>query len=29
VLNAIRGKDDPLPLLVIMARDRLDDRLSG
>lgn len=29
VLDAIRGKDNPVPLLIITARDGLDDRLSG
>lgn len=29
VLNAIRAKDNPVPLLIITARDGLDDRLRG
>jgi two-component system OmpR family response regulator len=29
VLNTIRAKDNPVPLLVITARDGLDDRLRG
>ncbi len=29
VLTSIRAKDNPVPLLVITARDGLDDRLSG
>ena len=29
VLNAIRGKDNSVPLLIVTARDGLDDRLRG
>jgi two-component system OmpR family response regulator len=29
VLQGIRGKDNPVPLLIITARDGLDDRLRG
>jgi two-component system OmpR family response regulator len=29
VLTSIRAKDNPIPLLVITARDTLDDRLRG
>jgi two-component system OmpR family response regulator len=29
VLNVIRGKDNPVPLLIITARDGLDDRIRG
>jgi two-component system OmpR family response regulator len=29
VLDSIRGRDDPVPLLIITARDSLDDRLRG
>lgn len=29
VLASIRGKDNPVPLLIITARDGLDDRLRG
>lgn len=29
VLKAIRGKDNPVPLLIITARDGLDDRIRG
>ena len=29
VLRAIRGKDNPIPLLIITARDGLEDRLCG
>lgn len=29
VLDSIRGHDDPVPLLIITARDSLDDRLRG
>lgn len=29
ILAAIRAKDNPVPLLIITARDRLDDRLRG
>jgi two-component system OmpR family response regulator len=29
VLSRIRGQDNPVPLLIISARDRLDDRLRG
>lgn len=29
VLTSIRGKDNPVPLLIITARDGLDDRLRG
>ena len=29
VLASIRGKDNPIPLLIITARDGLDDRLRG
>lgn len=29
VLNAIRTKDNPVPLLIITARDGLDDRIRG
>jgi two-component system, OmpR family, response regulator len=29
VLNSIRNKGNPVPLLIITARDGLDDRLSG
>ncbi len=29
VLNSIRAKDNPVPLLIITARDGLDDRLRG
>jgi two-component system OmpR family response regulator len=29
VLNVIRAKDNPVPLLIITARDGLDDRIRG
>ncbi|CAB5513715.1 Transcriptional regulatory protein QseB [Achromobacter anxifer] len=29
VLASIRGRDNPVPLLIITARDELDDRLRG
>ena len=29
VLTSIRAKDNPVPLLIMTARDRLDDRLRG
>jgi two-component system OmpR family response regulator len=29
VLESIRGKDNPVPLLIITARDGLDDRIRG
>lgn len=29
VLKSIRGKDNPVPVLIITARDRLDDRIRG
>ena len=29
VLSSIRAKDNPVPLLIITARDGLDDRLRG
>jgi two-component system, OmpR family, response regulator len=29
VLNAIRGRGNPVPLLIITARDGLDDRIRG
>ncbi len=29
VLNSIRGSDNPVPLLIITARDGLDDRIRG
>jgi two-component system OmpR family response regulator len=29
VLNSIRGNNNPVPLLIITARDSLDDRLRG
>lgn len=29
VLNSIRAADNPIPLLIITARDELDDRLRG
>ncbi|HTD03881.1 response regulator transcription factor [Undibacterium sp.] len=29
VLSSIRGKDNPVPLLIITARDGLDDRIRG
>jgi two-component system OmpR family response regulator len=29
VLNVIRARDNPVPLLIITARDRLDDRIRG
>lgn len=29
VLKSIRGKDNPVPLLIITARDGLDDRIRG
>ena len=29
VLLAIRGRDNPVPLLIVTARDSLDDRLRG
>ncbi|TAJ77967.1 MAG: response regulator transcription factor [Gallionellaceae bacterium] len=29
VLHSIRGQDNPVPLLIITARDGLDDRLRG
>lgn len=29
VLNSIRCKNNPVPLLIITARDRLDDRIRG
>ncbi|BCX68681.1 MULTISPECIES: response regulator [Pseudomonas] len=29
VLNSVRGQNNPVPLLIITARDNLDDRLRG
>jgi two-component system OmpR family response regulator len=29
VLSSIRGEDNPVPVLIITARDRLDDRVRG
>uniref|UniRef100_UPI00300B12A2 response regulator transcription factor n=1 Tax=Klebsiella pneumoniae TaxID=573 RepID=UPI00300B12A2 len=29
VLDSIRGRNNPVPLLLITARDSLDDRLRG
>jgi len=29
VLRSIRGKDNPVPVLVITARDTLEDRIGG
>ncbi|MDB5763886.1 MAG: DNA-binding response regulator [Herminiimonas sp.] len=29
VLNAIRARDNPAPILIITARDRLEDRIRG